>query len=80
MPIKSSCHGIVEVAQEMPPIADLDRIRSAGSDAVGAITGDDLSAGMRLQPSRDRVATVSPWRSGRRSIGRLRSRSTMIVP
>ena len=59
MPIESPRHGIVEVAQEMPPIADLDGIRSAGSDAVGiaagAITGNDLSAGMILQPGRDRV-------------------------
>ena len=49
MSVESPGHGIVEVAQEMPPIADLDRIRSAGSDAVGiaagAITGDDLHPG-----------------------------------
>jgi hypothetical protein len=58
MPVESPRHGIVEVAQEMPPIADLDGIRSAGSDAVGiavgAITGNDLSAGMILQPGRVR--------------------------
>jgi hypothetical protein len=59
MPIESPRHGIIEVAQEMPPIADLDGIRSPTADAVGiaagAITGNDLSTGMILQPGRNRV-------------------------
>jgi hypothetical protein len=59
MPIESPRHGIIEVAQELPPIADLDGIRSPTADAVGiaagAITGNDLSTGMILQPGRNRV-------------------------
>ena len=42
-----------------PAVADLDGIRSPPADAVGiaagAITGNDLSTGMILQPGRNRV-------------------------
>ncbi len=59
MPIESPRHGIVEVAQEMPSIAHLDGIWSPPADAVGiaagAITGNDLSTRMILQPGRNCV-------------------------
>lgn len=45
---------IAEIAQEMPPIRHLDRIRRALANAVGVgsrpIAGDDLDPGVGLQP------------------------------
>jgi hypothetical protein len=57
MLIKDTCQGVAKIAQKMPPIRNLNRIRSTGPHAVGivagAIVGDDLDAGMRLQPRLD---------------------------
>jgi len=57
MLIKDTCQGVAKIAQKMPPIRNLNRIRSTGPHAVGivagAIAGDDLDAGMRLQPRLD---------------------------
>ena len=54
---KNACQGVAEIAQQMPAIGNLDRIRSTGPHAVGivagSIAGDDFNAGMRLQPRLD---------------------------
>ena len=81
MAVESVAHGIAEIAQQVEPVGNLDRLRSPGANAVGIgagpVAGDDLDAGMRLQPGGDGLGL----RSGSRSIGRLaRSRSTIRVP
>ena len=79
MTVESVAHGIAQIAQQVEPVGNLDRLRSAGANAVGKgtgpVAGDDLDAGMRLQPGGDGLGR------GSRSIGRLaRSRSTIRVP
>src|SRR3954447_21842369 len=55
--VESVAHGIAQIAQQVEAIGNLDRLRSAGANAVGegagAVAGDDLDAGMRLQPGGD---------------------------
>ena len=64
MSVKDACQGVAEIAQQMPPIGNLDRIRSTGPHAVGIvagpIAGDDLDAGMRLQPRLDSLGLAVP--------------------
>jgi hypothetical protein len=59
MTVESVAHGIAEIAQQVEPVGDLDCLRSPGPNAVGIgagpVTGDDLDAGMRLQPGGDRL-------------------------
>jgi hypothetical protein len=47
-----------KIAEQMPPVGDLNGVRSALADPVGigagTIAGDNLNAGMILQPGRDR--------------------------
>jgi hypothetical protein len=79
MAVESVAHGIPEIAQQVEAIGNLDRLRSPDSNAVGIgagpVAGDDLDAGMGLQPGGDGLGR------GSRSIGRLaRSRSTIRVP
>ena len=80
MSVKDARQGVAEIAQKMPPIGNLDRFRSAGPNPVGIaaslIPGDDLDAGMRLQPRLD-----SPGPAVTQQIDRFSfSRSTMMVP
>ena len=55
--VESVAHGIAQIAQQVEPVGHLDRLRSAGANAVGKgagpVTGDDLDAGMRLEPGGD---------------------------
>jgi hypothetical protein len=49
-------HGVAEVAQQVPAVRDLDRVRRAAAHAVGvgpgAVARDDLDAGVRPEPCR----------------------------
>ena len=60
--VESVAHGIAEIAQQVEPVGHLDRLRSAGANAVGIgagpVAGDDLDAGMRLQPGGDGLGTA----------------------
>src|SRR4051812_18176531 len=55
--VESVTHGIAQIAQQVETVGNLDSIRSAGANAVGKgagpVAGDDLDAGMRLQPGGD---------------------------
>ena len=57
MSVKDARQGVAEISQQMPAIRNLNRFRSTSPHAVGivagAIAGDDLDAGMRLQPRLD---------------------------
>ena len=57
MSVKDARQGVAKIAQTMPAIRHLNRIRSTGPHAVGIVAGpipgDDLDAGMRLQPRLD---------------------------
>ncbi|MCW2240926.1 hypothetical protein M2351_005565 [Azospirillum canadense] len=70
---------IAEIAQQMPTACDLDRVRRtlANANGVGAgpVTGNDLHAGVRLEPRGSIGLTV-----GQQINGALRSRSTTMVP
>jgi hypothetical protein len=52
--VESVAHGIAQIAQQVEPVGHLDLLRSAGANAVGKgaglVAGDDLDAGMILQP------------------------------
>jgi hypothetical protein len=51
--------GLGEVLPQVEPVGDLDRLRHPGPGAVGvgtgAVTADDLDAGMSRQPVRERL-------------------------
>lgn len=59
MPTGNGPQSIAEVAQQMPPVTDLPRLRSALADAVGEdagpIAGDTSTPGRR----RSHAATLS---------------------
>jgi hypothetical protein len=54
--------GITKVAQQMPPVRDLDRVWRSLPDAVGvdagAVTRDDLHARVPLQPRRKALSST----------------------
>ena len=55
--------GLGEVLPQVEPVGDLDRLRCPGPGAVGvgtgAVTADDLDAGMRGQPVRQRLGVTA---------------------
>jgi hypothetical protein len=57
VPVERLGQGVAEVAQQVPAVGDLDRLRRAAADAVGvgagAVTRDDLHAGVGPQPRPD---------------------------
>src|SRR3954468_12817930 len=59
---ESAAPGIAQIAQQVEAVGHLDRLRSAGAHAVGKgtgpVAGDDLDAGMRLQPGGDGLGTA----------------------
>jgi hypothetical protein len=52
-----------EVVPQMPPVRDLDGVRSAAAGrfgvGAGAVAPDHLRIGVRLQPGRERVCFLS---------------------
>ena len=60
--VESVAHGVAQIAQQVEPVGNLDRLRSAGTNAVGKgtgpVAGDDLDAGMILQPGGDGLGTA----------------------
>ena len=59
MPVEHPGQSIAEVAQQVPPIRDLDGFGRAAANrfgvSTGAVTRDDIDAGMVAQPSPDRL-------------------------
>jgi len=55
--------GLGEVLPQVEPVGDLDRVRRAGPGAVGvgagAVSADDLDAGVRGQPVRQRLRVAA---------------------
>ncbi len=64
--VESVADGVAEIAQQVEAVGNLDRLRSAGPDTVGIgagpVAGDDLDAGVCLQPGGDglRLAIGQP--------------------
>ena len=62
MTVESGAHGIAQIAQQVEAVGHLDRLRSAGANAVGKgtgpVAGDDLDARMILQPGGDGLGTA----------------------
>ena len=59
VPVEHLPERVTAVAQQVPAVGDLDRLRRPLADAVGVGTGavaaDDLDAGMALEPGRQRL-------------------------
>jgi len=59
VPVEHPGQGVAEVAQKVPAVRDLDGLGRAAANAVGvstgAVTRDDVDAGMVVQPSPDRL-------------------------
>jgi hypothetical protein len=57
MSVKDARQGVAKVSQQMPAIGNLDCFRSTSPNTIGIVAGpipgDDLDAGMRLQPRLD---------------------------
>ena len=52
MTVESVAHGIAQIAQQVEPVGHLDRLRSAGANAVGKgagpVAGNDFRTGGAL--------------------------------
>jgi hypothetical protein len=63
--------GLGEVLPQVEPVGDLDRLRCPGAGAVGvgagAVTADDLDAGMSRQPVRERLGGAALQQVERRA-------------
>jgi hypothetical protein len=59
VPVEHPGQGVAEVAQKVPAVRDLDGLGRAAANAVGvstgAVTRDDVDAGMVAQPSPNRL-------------------------
>ena len=75
--------GIAEIAQQVPAVRHLDRLRCALADPVGVGAGtvarDDLDPGMLTKPLRQ-CLSLTIRQQVRRSTTSLRLRSTRMVP
>ena len=59
VPVEHPGQGVAEVVQKVPAVRDLDGLGRAAANAVGvstgAVTRDDVDAGMVAQPSPNRL-------------------------
>jgi hypothetical protein len=74
MPLEHSFQSVARVLEEVPPVRDLHRIRRTlrGSLRVGfgSVAGDDLDAGVLLEPLGER-SRLTPGEQGYRSMALL---------
>ena len=80
----TACHdalqGGAQVAEQVPAVGNVGRVRSPCShpigEGAGAVASDDLDAGMAAQPSAGRSPLIHPWkgRCQEASAGRRRCR------